>query len=314
MQPFRQRLAIGFSSLVPILHYAAEVPLHPAQSPLLKLILNCVSNCPGIVSHSICEEISSTLAGMFKKYTSGEIGMLQETFTLSCSILVAIMKCSCGNSTLAASLKDASNYAVSSCLGNNHINSDQILHSLYLLKEAYAYDQDLGLQICIIEIFKFQILPWFMMVINDLEEEDIALGVIEAFHSVLVDPSDDAKDFAESLVSSSWFSELFGCLGLFPTEKMKWSVYLIFSSIVDVLLGNGSGQPIRDAAAHLPSDPTDLLFLLGQKSARNLELVCCQSAVLMVLYAGSLYNDRYYAPHLYSVQHFNCLLFMSHDT
>lgn len=222
--------------------------------------------------------------------------MLSETFTLSCSILVDIMKCSCGSSSLAASLKDASKCAVSSCLGDNHINTDQILHSLYLLKEAYAYDHDdntVGLRFCIIEIFKFQILPWFMMVISDLEEEYIALGVIEAFHSILVDSNDDANDFAELLVSSSWFSELFGCLGLFPTEKMKWSVYLIFSSIVDVLLGNDSGQPIRDAALHLPSDPTDLLFLLGQKSARNLELLCCQSAVLMILYVGTLYNDRY---------------------
>ncbi|KAL8481013.1 hypothetical protein ACS0TY_027519 [Phlomoides rotata] len=300
VQAFSQRLAIGFSSLVPILHYAAEVPFHPAQCPLLKLILNCVSNCPGIVSTSICEEIGSILAGMFKKYISGEIGMLSETFTLSCSILIAIMKCSCGSSSLAASLKDASKCAVSTCLGDKHVNTDQILHSLYLLKEAYAYDQDdnfpgssnVGLRFCIIEIFKFQILPWFMMVIRDLEEEAIALGVIEAFHSILVDSNDDAKDFAESLVSSSWFSELFGCLGLFPTEKMKWSVYLIFSSIVDVLLGNVSGKPIRDAALHLPSDPTDLLFLLGQKSSHNLELFCCQSAVLMLLYVGSLYNDR----------------------
>ncbi|KAI3470063.1 hypothetical protein Pfo_026726 [Paulownia fortunei] len=301
-QAFRQRLAIGFSTLVPILRHVAEIPFQPVQCQLLKLILNCVLNCPGIVSTSNGEEISSILAGMFKKHIDGEIGMLPETFTLSCSILVAIMKCSSsrGNTSLAASVKDASRSTVSTCFGNNHINTDQILHSLYLLKEAYAYDQEdnspgssnVGLQFFIIDIFKLQILPWFMTVINEMEEEAIALGVIETFQSILHDFNVDAKDFAESLVSSSWFSALFGCLGLFPTEKMKWRVYLIFSSIVDVLLGSDSGQPIRDSALHLPSDPTDLLFLLGQKSSHNLELFCCQSAVLLVVYVSSLYNDR----------------------
>ncbi|KAK6161658.1 hypothetical protein DH2020_005039 [Rehmannia glutinosa] len=301
-QTFRQRLAIGFSTLVPILRYVAEIPFQPVQCQLLKLILDCVLNTPGIVSTCSGEEISSILAGMFKKHIDGEIGMLPETFTLSCSILVAIMKCSSsrGNSSLAASVKDAVKSAVSTCINNNHINTDQILHCLYLLKEAYAYGQEdnfpasskVGLQFLIIDILKLQILPWFMTVINEMEEEVIALGVIETFQPILHDSNDDAKDFAESLVSSSWFGVLFGCLGLFPTEKMKWRVYLIFSSIVDVLLGSDSGQPIRDAALDLPSDPTDLLFLLGQKSYHNPELFCCQCAVLLVLYVSSLYNDR----------------------
>ncbi|KAK6161644.1 hypothetical protein DH2020_005025 [Rehmannia glutinosa] len=301
-QAFRQRLAIGFSTLVPILRYVAEIPFQPVQCQLLKLILDCVLNTPGIVSTCSGEEISSILAGMFKKHIDGEIGMLPETFTLSCSILVAIMQCSSsrGNSSLAASVKDAVKSAVSTCINNSHINTDQILHCLYLLKEAYAYGQEdnfpasskVGLEFLIIDILKSQILPWFMTVINEMEEEVIALGVIETFHPILHNSNDDAKDFAEILVSSSWFGVLFGCLGLFPTEKMKWRVYLIFSSIVDVLLGSDSGQPIRDAALDLPSDPTDLLFLLGQKSYHNPELFCCQCAVLLVLYVSSLYNDR----------------------
>ncbi|XP_022869978.1 protein PRD1 isoform X4 [Olea europaea var. sylvestris] len=150
-----------------------------------------------------------------------------------------------------------------------------------------------GLRYFILEICKQQILPWFMTTINEMEEEDIVLGVIETFHSILLQDLDtEARNFTDILVSSSWFSVLFGCLGLFSTEKMKWRVYLMFSSIVDVLLGSDYGQPIRDAAPHLPSDPTDLLFLLGQKTSHNVELVCCQSAVLLILYISALYNDR----------------------
>ncbi|GFQ06718.1 protein prd1 [Phtheirospermum japonicum] len=301
-QAFRQRLAIGFSTLVPILRHVAEIPFQPVQCQLLKLILNCVSNTPGIVSACIGEEISSILARMFKKHLDGEIGMLPETFTLSCSILVAIMKCSSsrGNLSLAESVKDSARSSVSSCINNNYINTDQILLSLYLLKEAYAYDQEdnfptssnVGLRLFIIDIFKKQIIPWFTTVINETEEEVIVLGVIETVQSILHDSNFDAKDFAESLVESSWFTILFGCLGLFPTEKMKWRVYLIFSSVVDLILGGDSGQPIRDAALDLPSDPTDMLFLLCQKSYHNLELLCLQRAVLLIMYVSSLYNDR----------------------
>ncbi|KAL3621657.1 hypothetical protein CASFOL_036569 [Castilleja foliolosa] len=301
-QAFRQRIVIGFSTLIPILHHVAEIPFQPVQCQLLKLILNCVTNTPGIVSACIGEEISNILAGMFKKHLDGEIGMLPETFTLSCSILVAIMKCSSfrGNLTLAASVKDFARSSVSSCINNNHTNTDQILLSLYLLKEAYAYDQEdnfpassnVGLRFFIIDIFKKQILPWFTTVINEMEEEVIVLGVIETVQSILHDSNFDAKDFAESLVESSLFTILFGCLGLFPTEKMKWRVYLIFSSLVDIILGGDLGQRIRDVALDLPSDPTDMLFLLGQKSYRNLELFCHQHAVLLIMYVSSLYNDR----------------------
>ncbi|KAI5350290.1 PREDICTED: PRD1 [Prunus dulcis] len=55
-------------------------------------------------------------------------------------------------------------------------------------------------------------------------------------------------------------------------------VYLMLSSLVDVLMGNDSGQPIRDATLCLPSDPIDLLFLLGLKNSRNLELSSCHFA------------------------------------
>ncbi|XP_073134962.1 protein PUTATIVE RECOMBINATION INITIATION DEFECT 1 isoform X2 [Henckelia pumila] len=305
-QSFRQRLAIGFTTLVPILRHVAEVPFHPVQCLVLKLILNCVSNCPGIISTSDVGEIGIILTRMFKNL-DGEIGMLPETFSLSCRLFVALMKfpSSPGNSSFVTSIMDASRSAVSTCLGDSQIHRDQILHFLYLLTEAYAYNKcdgsskatDMELRICILDLCRLKLLPWFMTVINDLEGEDIALGVIETFHSILLQDSDtdtdtDTKKFTESLVSCSWFSILFGCLGLFPTERMRGRAYLIFGSVVDVLLGNDSGQPIRDAAFLLPSDPTDLLFLLRQNSSRNQELFCCQSAVLLILYISSLYNDR----------------------
>lgn len=53
-----------------------------------------------------------------------------------------------------------------------------------------------------------------------------------------------------------------------------------------------SGQPIRDAASHLPSDPIEMLYLLGQKSSHNLESISCQSVILLILYTSCLYDDR----------------------
>ncbi|XP_052208271.1 protein PUTATIVE RECOMBINATION INITIATION DEFECT 1 [Diospyros lotus] len=299
-QMFGQRLTIGFSTLVPSLDYVAEVPYHPVQTQTLKLIWNYVSNCPGLVSPSCIEELGLILTQMVKKHTDGEMGMLTETFSMACLILVAIMKSpsSQGTPNFSTSVQDASRHAILTCLSHHRNNSIQLMHSLYLLKEAYAYSHEgnststkTELQNSIVNICKTTLLPWFMTAIHEIEE-DVVLGVLEAFHSILLHDSDvQATEFANFLVSSSWFSFSFGCLGLFPTEMMKLRVYLMFSSIVDVIQGNNFGQPIRDAASHLPSDPVDLLFLLGQKSYRNLELLSCQSAVLLILYTSSLHDD-----------------------
>ncbi|KAM7465531.1 hypothetical protein LguiB_013093 [Lonicera macranthoides] len=290
-QVFMHRLAIGFTTLVPVLHHVAEVPFHPVQPQALKLVYNCISNCPGIISTSHVEEIASILKGMLKKHINGDSGMLPETFTLACSIFIALMNSPSSHSasSLATSIQDASTYAILTCLGHYEKEPSQFLQSLNLLKEAYTYGE---LRTSVIDVCKTHLFPWFVTSINEMEEE-IALGVIEIFHSILLRDSDiQPKEFANFLVSSSWFSYSFGCLGLFPTEKMKWRVYLMFSSLVDVLQGNDSGQPIRDAALHLPSDPMDLLFLIGEKSSHNLQLFTCQCAVLSILYTSSLYNDR----------------------
>lgn len=300
-QVFKPRLAIGFTSLLPVLHYVADVPFHPVQPQAIKLIMNCVSNCPGILSNSHVEEISLVLAGMLKKHIDGDTGMLPETFTLACSLLVALMKSpSCHEaSSFALTLQDASRHAILNCLSIYGRHPSQFLHSLYLLKEAYAYGCErntntsyMELRNCILEVCKTHLLPWFVTAISDMEE-DMVLGVLESFHAILLQDIDDKpKDFAYILLSSSWFSFSFGCLGLFPAERMKLRVHLMSSSLVDVLLGNDSGQPIRDAASHLPSDPIEMLYLLGQKSSHNLESISCQSAILLILYASSLYDDR----------------------
>ncbi|GFY82236.1 putative recombination initiation defect 1 [Actinidia rufa] len=301
-QVFIQRFAIGFSTLVPALRYVAEIPFHPVQAQTLKLIWNCVSNCPGLVSTSHIEDLGLILTGMLKKYTDREAGMLTEIFSLACSILVAIMKSPSSHATsnFSTSVQDASRHAILACLSNHGKYFSQLMYSLYLLKEAYTYSHkgnstsstSMELRNCILSVCKTNLLPWFVTAIGEMEE-DIVLGVLETFHSILLQDSDiQATEFANILVSSSCFSFTFGCLGLFPTEKMKWRVFLLFSSIVDVLFGNDIGQPIRDAALHLPSDPVDLLFLLGQKSSNNLDLSSCQSAILLILYTSSLYDDR----------------------
>ncbi|KAI7753866.1 hypothetical protein M8C21_025622, partial [Ambrosia artemisiifolia] len=299
---FKQRLAIGFTTLVPVLRYVAEVPFHPAQWQLLKILSECVSNCPGIISSSNIEEISLVMTGMLKKHIDGDANMFPETFTVVCSALVALMKSpsSHGALSIAKSLEDISRYTITICLSYYGEHSSQMLHSLYLLKEAYEYSFEVspvnsnykGLRDCILDICETKLLPWVSTNINEIDE-DIALGVLELFHSILIQSDFQPKKFADVLVSSSWFSFSFGCLGLFPTEKMKWRVYFLLSSILDVILGNDTGQPIRDVALHLPSDPMDLLFLLGQKGSHNQEVLSCQSAVLLILYSSSLYDDRW---------------------
>ncbi|KAI3518888.1 hypothetical protein L1887_07749 [Cichorium endivia] len=295
-EAFKQRLAIGFTTLIPVLRYLSEIPFHPAQSQSLKLISECVSNCPGIISSSNIEEISHVMSGMLKRHIDGDANMLPETFTLVCSLLVSLIKSPSCHSTLniSKSLQDISRYTIAICLTFYREDSSQILHSFYLLKEAYEYslqDNQTGLRDSILDLCESKLLPFVSMSINEIDE-DIALGVLEIFHSILTHSGFQPKDFVDVLVSSSWFSFLFGCLGLFPSEKMKWRVYFLLGSILDVILGNECGEYVRNVALCLPSDPIDLLFLLGQKGSHNQEVFSCQSAVLLILYTSSLYDDR----------------------
>ncbi|XP_028759746.1 protein PRD1 [Neltuma alba] len=299
---FKLRLIVGFSTLIPVLQYIAEVPFHAVQFETLKLIFKCVSECPGTVSSSQLEELVLVLTRMLKKHSDGEMGVLPETFIMACSVFVALIRSPSGQGVLDLSkpIEEATKHATVTCLYVPERNTEQILHLLYLLKEAYAYSQEgnssnsnkLKLRSCILDICKTHLLPWLLTDVNEMEEETV-LGLLETFHSILLlHANANASEFADTMMSLCWFSFSYGCLGLFPAHKMKYRIYLVLSSLVDVLLGDDSGHTIRDAALHLPSDPIDLLYLLGQRSTKSSELASCQSAVLLILYTSSLYDER----------------------
>ncbi|KAG9446020.1 hypothetical protein H6P81_012148 [Aristolochia fimbriata] len=304
-QAFRKSLAIGFPTLILVLKHVAEIPFHPAQPDLLKLILCCVTDCPGVTSTLQIEKLMLILSGMFRTDAKGEIGMQPETFTNACTTFVALLKLpsSHGVPKLTATIQEVTKNAVSSFLFllQKH-PSHVVLYSLYLLKESYAYcytdnsnmDSEITkLSNSIIEVCETILLPWLKGVQHDMEDEEIILGVFETFHCILIQGSDvQAAKFAGTLASSSLFSLSFGYLGLFPSNKMKLRVYLMLSSITDCILGHGRGQSIRDASLYLPNDPLDLLYLLGQKSTDGSDFVLCQTAVLTILYTSSLHDER----------------------
>ncbi|CAL8992253.1 unnamed protein product, partial [Prunus brigantina] len=274
-QAFKRRLVVGFATLVPVLNYVADIPFHPVQNQILKLILNCISDFPGMVSSSHITELVPVLAKILKKHSDGEIGMLEETFILTCSVLVAIVRTPSvhGNLNLQISIKEAMQHVVLACLSISEKNPCQLLHSLFLLKEAYNHEgnsadsTEVELRQFIVNVCTKHWLPWFGTNFSEMDEETV-LGILETFHLILLqDSNNQAAELAENLVSSN-------------------------CSLVDVLMGNDSGQPIRDATLCLPSDPIDLIFLLGQKNSRNLELSSCQSAILLILYTSSLYDER----------------------
>ncbi|KAJ4845632.1 hypothetical protein Tsubulata_038344 [Turnera subulata] len=300
---FRERLVVGFSTLIPVVQYVAEVPFQPVQDQTLKLILKGISECPGVVSALHVEGLVLVLTRMLKRHSDGDLGMPSQTFIMVCLVFVALLQSPSfhGTSNLVKIVEEAINHAIVSCLNISEKDSRQILHAFYFVKEAYGYSPEemptddrtiVELRNSVVDICTSHLLPWILTVINEVDEE-IILGLLEIFHFIFLQDSDSqAQQFAKLLARSSWFSFSFGCLGLFPSKRMKWRVYLMISSLVDVLLGGDAGQPIRDAASNLPTDPTDLLFLLGQKSSKDALLSSCQSAVLLLLHTSSLYDDR----------------------
>ncbi|EOA18674.1 hypothetical protein CARUB_v10007250mg, partial [Capsella rubella] len=300
---FWKRLVIGFPSVIQVLHYVGEVPCHPFQIQTLKLISSCISDFPGIASSSQVQEIALVLKRMLERYYSQEIGLFTDAFAIICSVFVSLLNIPSFAETpdVLTSLQESLRHAILASLSLPEKDSTQILHAVYLLNEVYAYctaptsmnkTSCIELRHSVIDVCASHLLPWFLADVNEVSEE-ATLGIMETFQSILLQNSDiQAKEFAEVLVSADWFSFSFGCLGNFPTAKIKQRVYLMLSSLVDVLLEQKAGSYIRDAIPCLPTDPQDLLFLLGKDSSNNQEFAFCQSAALLIFHTSWIYNDR----------------------
>lgn len=301
----------GLPVLLSVLQFIAGIPLHPVQPHALRLVKKCISDCPGAISISQLEDLSQVLMEILRRHTSGELGMLPDTFILVCLTFVEVTKTpsSCQLQKLSFMLHEASRNAILSSLLAFKSTSELLLHSLYLMKGAYSYvhidglemeTQDAELASGILEICETHLLPWLRSIMNEGEEEYVVLDVLETFHFILIQGHEIySRKFAKVLASSSWFNLSFGFLGLYPSEKMKSIIYMLFSTIIDGVLGQDFGQTIRDSYIYLPSDPLDLIFLLGQNTTFDVTLFPAQSAVILILYTSSLYDERYRKPFLF---------------
>lgn len=302
---FKEKLAIAVSTLLPVLHYVSEIPFHPVQSQVLRLVCISIVNCSGILSLSQEEQIACTLSAILRRHGNGELGMSSETFALVCSMLVDILKLPSADDIqkLPSFIVEASKHAISLTFSHEYDCLFLTPHSLLLLKEALIFclegnkDQILRkkvLEDSIIETCETYLLPWLESAIVDGNDEETLSGILQIFQIILSRASDNKSfKFAEMLASSSWFSLSFGFMGLFPTDHVKSAVYLVISSIVDKVLGISYGETIRDACIYLPPDPAELMYLLGQCSSEDFNLASCQCAILVILYVCSFYNERY---------------------
>ncbi|RLM65860.1 protein PRD1 isoform X4 [Panicum miliaceum] len=202
---------------------------------------------------------------------------------------------------LPSFIEESSRYAISPTLSHEYDSRIPIPHSL-LLKEAllfclegskYNISSKKDLEDSIIGTCGTILLHWLQSAVVDGNDEETLAGILQIFQLILSRATDKKPlKFAELLASSSWFSLSFGLMGLFPTDHVKSVVYLVTSSIVDRVLGCNYGETIRDAHIYLPSDPTELMYLLGQCSTEDFNLASCQCAVLSILYACPFYNER----------------------
>ncbi|XP_020571379.1 protein PRD1 [Phalaenopsis equestris] len=298
----KQKLVVGFSSLLSALHYTSQIPLHPVQPHALKLVGNCISNSPGIISISQVSELASILTCILRRSINGET---PETFILACSAFVEILKSpsSHGIQKIGALIKEASSCAVLCSLSFPQGNpAELIIHSLSLLKEAHLYslredgngNSDRELEESITVTCQNYLFPWLERVINEEVEEDVVQEVLQTFHFILLSGSEaQTQSLANKLISSYWLTLCFTYLGLFPTDRMRSSVYLIIASLLERVFGPNFGQPVQDALLYLPADPLDLIFLLGQKSNIDPQLALCQRATLLILYVSSISGERF---------------------
>ncbi|TVU13764.1 hypothetical protein EJB05_37190, partial [Eragrostis curvula] len=301
---FKEKLAIGFSTLLPILHYVAEIPFHPVQSQVLSLVWVCMVNCSGILSPTQEEQIACASTAILRRNSNGELGMSSETFILACLILTEILKSPRAHDLekLPLFIEEASKHAISSTLSHEYDSMLLVPHSLLLMKESLIFclegnkDHISGkkdLEDSIIATCGTLLLHWLESAVVDGNDEETLVGILQIFQIILSKSSDNKPfQFADLLASSSWFSLSYGFMGLFPTDHVKSAVYLVSSLIIDRVLGLDYGEAIRDAYIYLPSDPTELMYLLGQCSSEDFNLASCQCGILVILYACSFYNER----------------------
>ncbi|KAK8944306.1 Protein PRD1 [Platanthera zijinensis] len=300
---FKKKLIFAFSTLLSVLRYTSQIPMHPAQPQVLTLACNCISNFPGIISMSQLEEVAMILTCILRRCSHGE---LPETITLACSTFVEILKIpsAIGIQKIGGMIKEASTCAVLYSFSLSPENPTELIsQSLFLLKEAHAHSRrkdfdvntDKELEENVILICQNYLLPWMESVIHEDEEveEDLVQEVLQIFHLILLDGSEvQTHIFAYMLISSSWITLCFTYMGLFPTNRMRSSIYLILGSLIDRAFGSIIAQPIRNAFLYLPPDPFDLIFLLGQKSTIDPQLALGQRATLLLLYVSSLSGER----------------------
>ena len=138
---FKEKLAIAVSTLLPVLHYVSEIPFHPVQSQVLRLVCISIVNCSGILSLSQEEQIACTLSAILRRHGNGELGMSSETFALVCSMLVDILKLPSADDIqkLPSFIVEASKHAISLTFSHEYDCLFLTPHSLLLLKEALIF-------------------------------------------------------------------------------------------------------------------------------------------------------------------------------
>ncbi|MCO5562535.1 hypothetical protein L7F22_016162 [Adiantum nelumboides] len=87
---FMQRFTLGLDTVNWILDHSTETSMHALQSDLLILIDLCLRNYPGAISRVSAERLLHIMTAIIKNYTGDSLGLEQEAFNSSCSVLFAL--------------------------------------------------------------------------------------------------------------------------------------------------------------------------------------------------------------------------------
>ncbi|GBG84917.1 hypothetical protein CBR_g39378 [Chara braunii] len=151
---------------------------------------------------------------------------------------------------------------------------------------------DLLLQICDIHL-----LPCFILLQDDLsrriEDEHLVLLFLEALAEVFRHSSRrSAIVHAKKLARAFWFRLGYEIMDRFGVASIRRAMFEFFADLVDYLLDEGYGNLLRGAATQLPPSPEDALAVAEEDGSKDEEVAAAQLAVLLLFYAGMLYDNR----------------------
>lgn len=312
-QIFPHRLKFGFDTVIGVLAQSIDSHSTMLQTSVLHLLSRSLSYITETLSTPRAEHLMLLLTRILQNYAKAvddhaltdDPNVLPPTFNGSCLALISLTQAPgcAGIPDVSQILQTATASATMTTSSAAKVNPDpsNLTYSACLLQEVYKFNQRQIVEAdiadntaeALVGLCELYLLPAFVDNVVMLDDERLALTFLQTFTLLLkTEALECTRQFASKLISNRCFTLSFELMGRFPAKQFKEANYKFLSALVDKLAGCTIEAYIDESLEYLPSDPSDLLILLEQRSSDNQQLQSAHRASIAILSTSYTCNDR----------------------